>query len=529
MVTVKHGFFETTVILGIPIDNLGIDEAVDKIFFMADAYETDGRPRIAVLVNTNTIIALRAHGRKLSVKDGEVINIFRQADLMIPVGRLMALAARIVGTRLKPTFPGTRWFSKFLSLAEKKGKSLFLIGNGSKGMHTAADLIRRSFPGIRVSGSALFEDKAGGPDKLLDKINKAAADFLIIDLQDPRGVLWLARNRNRLYLAVVLAVSGTRQIAAATGQNKKNGLKKPLILLSGTWRHLVKTPLVFGFTILPLVVYQQYRHLAHKMFHVRQPVASVKSSLSRSEQGTILKIIELPDPLDASVVGEIKDELKQMIQNASKIVLDLSNVYFMDSSGLGLLLTLWRRAGAGNRKIFLVGIQPPIYRFFKLSRTLDFFENSMLPNLDEVIALLSRKSDFSSFHYLAVIRDNAVVFHLYGELDAPRIRDTDLNAVIETLGQRNAIFNLSGLNFIDSAGMHLFIQIQRHAARHGRSCIFCGLQPTVRQMLEILRLDRLFAVAENVYEAQDLLARINGEKARKPGRENRYFPPAGQT
>jgi anti-sigma B factor antagonist len=505
IVRTKNTIFETTVILGIPVDNPGTDQAVDLVFFMAEDYEKDGRPRLALLLNTNTLTALHAHKKKLSDKNKEIINVFRQSDLMIPVGRLIAVAARIVGTRLKPTLGEALWLSKFLILADRKEKKLFLAGTNSGAISEAAEQLRTSFPGIGVASSDIYETKADLSDPLLEQINKTAPDFLLIDMQDSEAAGWLASNRHRIYVPVALGINGTRPLTAATGRKKTKILSKPFMAGSGSWKQLITTPLAFGFTILPLAIYQQYRHIARRISHQRQALSSVKTSLSRSDQGTILKIIALPDPLDASVVGEIKDEIKQMIRQGPKIVIDLSNVYFMDSSGLGLLLALWRIAGAGNRKIFLVGIQPPIYRFFKLSRTLDFFENSMLPNIDEVTALLSSRSGQSLFHYLAVIGENAVIFHLYGELDAPRAAEADLETIFETLGERNVILNLSGLNFIDSGGINLFIQIQRHTARNGRRCILCGIKPAVGQMLEILKIDSLFEITGDVAEAQKLL------------------------
>ena len=512
MVNMKPGLFETTVLLGVPIDNLGLDEAVDRIFSMAEAYARDGRPRLAVAVDADTIIRMNAKPNARTGHSRDWINAMRHSDLMMPMGRATAWAARSMGTRLKPPFSGDQWFDKFLRLAEKKQKSLFLVGHNSREVNTAADLLRPAYPDIRLAGWMAFGSRHNPkPDNssdigLQDEINSSYADFLLIDLQDPRVGSWLARHRHRLNIPVTLAFTGSRQITSGIARHLQGRGGNFSLFFFSIWRQFLHTPVVFGFKLLPIVVYQQYQHLVHKLFHARPPTASVKASMSRSPQGTILKIIVLPDPLDASVIGEIKDELKSMIRQAPKTVLDLSDVYFMDSSGLGLLLALWRTAAAGNRQIFLVGVRPPVYRFFKVSRTLDFFEKSILPDQNAAIEILSRNSRGSSFYYLAVIRGRATVFHLYGQLDAPSAAGMDMESVIETIGDRNAIFNLAGLKFIDSAGMHLFIQIQRHAARNGRTCIFCGLSPQVRQMFEILRLDELFFVTEDIPAAEKILS-----------------------
>lgn len=58
------------------------------------------------------------------------------------------------------------------------------------------------------------------------------------------------------------------------------------------------------------------------------------------------------------------------------LVLDLSGLGFMDSSGLGALVTLWRRAEAEGGVLRLAGLSSPIARMFEwtgLERRLSIF------------------------------------------------------------------------------------------------------------------------------------------------------------
>lgn len=517
---VKSNFSETTVILGIPVDNLDLEEALERIFSMAEAYELDGRPRLGVAVDTDTVIHLHTSAKHPSPTEN-LMNTLRQSDLMIPIGRPVGWAARIVGTRLKEQFSRSRFFRMFFGRAGEKGKRLFLLGNDAGPVLREESFAGSGPAGVRIAGAARLQAPGGrSPDRdfqtrVLERINASAIDFLLLDLRDPAAGTWFARHRRHLYVPLTLVVTGLqeflRQAAPPeTGRQARGPLpvSRMRLHVARIWRHLFYSTFMFGLTILPLVFYQQYRQAARRLFSPRVPAPFVKSRISRDVQKTAIKIISLPDPLDASVIGEIKEELKQMIRQAPKIVFDLSRVKFIDSSGLGLLLSLWRTAAAKNREIFLVGIRPPVYRFLRLSRTLDFFEKSMCVTIEDVIDILARRSAASSFYYLAVIRGNAAIFHMYGELDAPRVIDIDFNALTETIGGRNAVFNLSGLDFIDSAGTHLFIKIQRYAARHGRICILCGLRQHVRRMFQILRLERLFTITENIFGAELVLRRL---------------------
>ncbi|HOV88109.1 MAG TPA: hypothetical protein PLM79_17270 [Syntrophobacteraceae bacterium] len=49
-------FSETVVIPGIPVDNLGMDEAVERIFAMVEDYRRDRRPRLVTTVNVDFVV-----------------------------------------------------------------------------------------------------------------------------------------------------------------------------------------------------------------------------------------------------------------------------------------------------------------------------------------------------------------------------------------------------------------------------------------------------------------------------------------
>ncbi len=515
---VNHTLPDTTVILGIPIDNLDLNETIARIFTLAEDYELDGRPRTAVLVDIDTIICLNAGSQNVYDPDGRLINILRQSDLMIPAGFPVAWAARIVGTRLRQRFSGEQLFQNFLRCAEKNEKSIFLLGNGPGFNHYAVQVIKQAHPGLKIAGTpvpAPDETKSRDfRDSLLEKINADAADFLILDLREPATGAWFEKYRYRLYVPLTIVVIGTRGLlrAACKKHRSRSRYFSPWktasglpMVLPGIWKRFFYSSMMFGLTIMPLVLYQQYKQLAYKLFRTKAPVTSIKSHFSKSGRGIALRVISLPDPLDASVVEEIKQELKHLIEIASKVVLDFSAVNFMDSSGLGLLLSLWRTAAAKNCEIFIINIRPPVYRFLRLSRTLDFFEKNMCENIDDVIGVLCQRSDSAPFYYLALIRGNAAVFHMYGELDASRVIDMDFSAVIDTIGEKHAVFNLSGLDFIDSAGMQFFVKIHRYTAGNGRTCILCGLRQHVYQVFRIMRLDRMFAITDDLSAAETLL------------------------
>lgn len=72
--------------------------------------------------------------------------------------------------------------------------------------------------------------------------------------------------------------------------------------------------------------------------------------------------------LDAAIAIRFKDRLREVVTwHGPRILLNLSAVTFMDSSGLGAILAIRRALPAGHH-IELTGLTPNVDRVFRLTR-----------------------------------------------------------------------------------------------------------------------------------------------------------------
>ncbi|WP_066557222.1 STAS domain-containing protein [Croceicoccus bisphenolivorans] len=72
--------------------------------------------------------------------------------------------------------------------------------------------------------------------------------------------------------------------------------------------------------------------------------------------------------LDAAVAPAFKDEISARVTAGERrVLLDLSAVQFMDSTGLGVLVSLLKRMG-GDGKIAVVGAGPAVLKLLQLTR-----------------------------------------------------------------------------------------------------------------------------------------------------------------
>jgi len=72
--------------------------------------------------------------------------------------------------------------------------------------------------------------------------------------------------------------------------------------------------------------------------------------------------------IDASVAIQFKDKMRELTDDGSeRVILDLGQVNFIDSSGLGAIVAAMKLVGA-DRKLELANLTPTVEKVFKLTR-----------------------------------------------------------------------------------------------------------------------------------------------------------------
>lgn len=80
-------------------------------------------------------------------------------------------------------------------------------------------------------------------------------------------------------------------------------------------------------------------------------------------------VVHAMDPrIDAAGAIQFKDKMREITAGASgRVVLDLSRVAFLDSSGLGAVVAVRKLLGP-DRQLELAGLTPTVEKVFKLTR-----------------------------------------------------------------------------------------------------------------------------------------------------------------
>ena len=86
-------------------------------------------------------------------------------------------------------------------------------------------------------------------------------------------------------------------------------------------------------------------------------------------------LLELSGRLDATCSGQLKDTVSAMInEQKKKILIDLSAVHFIDSSGLGMLVACLRSATKASGTLKITSLQKGPKKLFEVTRLDRVFE-----------------------------------------------------------------------------------------------------------------------------------------------------------
>ena len=107
-------------------------------------------------------------------------------------------------------------------------------------------------------------------------------------------------------------------------------------------------------------------------------------SLNIEDKGNV-KIVKLSGKLDVNLSMSIESELEQLVDSGSNnIILELSGVEYLSSSGIRVLISIMRKIKDNNGRLVLSYITDIIKKILKTVELEDLFE--VYENVDEALA-----------------------------------------------------------------------------------------------------------------------------------------------
>ncbi|TYB89151.1 STAS domain-containing protein [Oceaniovalibus sp. ACAM 378] len=90
--------------------------------------------------------------------------------------------------------------------------------------------------------------------------------------------------------------------------------------------------------------------------------------LDTASDENLMVVTVREDRMDAAIALDFKDAMRDLTSDGpDRVILNLEQVRFLDSSGLGALIGAMKQLG-NRRKLELAGLNPAVEKVFKLTR-----------------------------------------------------------------------------------------------------------------------------------------------------------------
>ncbi|MFN4056741.1 MAG: WecB/TagA/CpsF family glycosyltransferase [Roseinatronobacter sp.] len=204
---------------------------------------TKGRRRVAFV---------NAHCVNVAAKDPAYRQALETADVLLPDGAGIELAARLHGQRMVANLNGTDLCPALLAEAAARGKSVFLLGAKPGVAAAAAARLTDLIPSLRIAGTR--DGFAGAkPEGAIAAVSASRADILLVAMGVPKQDIWLHRAHDSLHPDLVLGVGALFDFLAGTVPRAPVWMRRAR--LEWLWRLAIEPRRMFGRYVIGNVVF----------------------------------------------------------------------------------------------------------------------------------------------------------------------------------------------------------------------------------------------------------------------------------
>ncbi|WP_083508316.1 WecB/TagA/CpsF family glycosyltransferase [Erythrobacter sp. AP23] len=155
-----------------------------------------------------TVNFINAHCVNQARDDANYRHDIADSDLLLPDGIGIEIAARLCGSERPENLNGTDLFPQICERAAVEGTGLFLLGGVPGVADAAAAWACDQWSSLRIRGTHHGYFDPAEEDALIERINASGAGILMVGFGVPLQEGWIARNRARLQIPVVMGVGG---------------------------------------------------------------------------------------------------------------------------------------------------------------------------------------------------------------------------------------------------------------------------------------------------------------------------------
>ncbi len=347
-------------LFGFPVDNLTFNTAVKQV-----AKEIQSKKqKVLATLNLNWIV--------LSMIRSDFRAGILKSDICVIDGKPLLFISRILGLPMREVIAGSSLMSYLQTHGNRlKPISVFLLGGNSQTAETAFTRINSMSGGLTATGYC--NPGFGSVDELstqpiIDKINTARPDFLLVALGACKGTLWIDKNRRHLTPCLISHLGATIHFLGGTLERAPVFFQKTA--LEWFWRIfqepvLIRRYLSDGIFFIKILIsrlslFRFYLNLK-KMIHSELKDTAI--ILQETQKRILLKMGSHFIQPQKELVRKI---FYQVAVKRKDLIIDFRQTTFTDASFLAYFLLLLKHQQLNGKKTKIINVNKSLEKILIL-------------------------------------------------------------------------------------------------------------------------------------------------------------------
>ncbi len=201
-------------ILGVPIDNLTVEETLQRI----EEFIRSRRVHQHVVVNVDKIVKAQ--------RDAKLREIIRSCDLINVDGQPVVWMSRWLGQPLKERVNGTDLMMALIERSAQKGYRPFFLGAKGEVVVKVVQALQARYPQLPVAGWHDGYWSAEEEPAVVEQIRRSGADILFVAISSPKKEMFLGKWKGELGVPFMMGVGGSFDVAAGCVKRAPRWMQK---------------------------------------------------------------------------------------------------------------------------------------------------------------------------------------------------------------------------------------------------------------------------------------------------------------